>query len=126
MELFSFVEGRPVARFIKAELRKRSISYAGKGIPQGGCVGTLPPVQRCEFRLCMGCGDRLHGNERAEETGRAILADEFDLEDMLCMDDVRILDLFGPIVSRREATSKCVLANRALCQEVRNRGFIRA
>ena len=74
--LTNFVEGSPIAEFIKADLRSRNIEYEGPEIPQGGPWGYRHQfnIADCGFGLR---GPRVH-NDRAGEVGRILDASEFD------------------------------------------------
>lgn len=107
LALTKFVEGSPVAAFIKAELRKRNINYAGKELPQEGPWGC-----RHQFNIA-DSGFGLRGpvvcNDRAGEVGREIRAEDFDLEQIFKKDKCRILHLSGLIAALSpESTRACL------------------
>ncbi len=107
LALTKFVEGSPVAAFIKAELRKRNINYAGKELPQEGPWG-----YRHQFNIA-DSGFGLRGpavcNDRAGEVGREIRAEDFDLEQIFKKDKCRILHLSGLIAALSpESTRACL------------------
>jgi len=93
LALTNFVAGSPVSLFIKGELRRRNIAYAGPDVPQGGPWG-----YRHQFNIAdSGCGTRgprVH-NDRAGEVGRVLNAKDFDLEDIFGRQGVQILHLSG-------------------------------
>lgn len=102
-----FVEGSPIAAFIKAELRKRNISYEGVDVPQGGPWG-----YRHQFNIAdSGFGLRAPRvwNDRAGEVGATISADDFDLERIFGQEGVAILHLSGLIASMSQETTDCCL-----------------
>ena len=73
-----FVEGSPIAAFIKAKLRARNISFEGPDVPQGGPWG-----YRHQFNIAdSGFGMRAPRvwNDRAGEIGRTITPEDFALE----------------------------------------------
>lgn len=103
-----FVEGSPIAAFIKAQLRARNLSYAGREIAPDGPWGV-----RHQFNIAdMGFGLRAPRvwNDRAGEIGRTIMAEDFDLERIFATDGVGILHLSGLIASMSPETTRCCLA----------------
>ena len=103
-----FVEGSPIAAFIKAQLRARNISYEGKDVPQGGPWG-----YRHQFNIAdSGFGLRAPRvwNDRAGEVGRTLSADDFDLERIFGAEGVGILHLSGLIAAMSPETTACCLA----------------
>ena len=93
LALTNFIADSPISLFIKAELRRRNIGYAGPDIPQGGPWG-----YRHQFNIAdsgFGTrGPRVH-NDRAGEVGRVLNAKDFDLEDIFGRQGVQILHLSG-------------------------------
>ena len=103
-----FVEGSPIAAFIKAQLRARNIAFEGKDIPQGGPWG-----YRHQFNIAdSGFGLRAPRvwNDRAGEVGRTLSADDFDLERIFGAEGIAILHLSGLIASMSPETTACCLA----------------
>ncbi|MBO4327393.1 MAG: sugar kinase [Clostridia bacterium] len=105
--LTRFVEGSPIAAYIKGELRKRNIAYIGPDVPQGGPWG-----YRHQFNIA-DSGFGLRGpvvhNDRAGEVGRTIDAADYDLKQIFEIDGARILHLSGLIASMSESTTKACL-----------------
>ena len=87
LALTKFVEGSPVAKFIKSELKGRGISYEGIDVPQGGPLW----------------------NDRAGEVGRTLNASDFDLDRIFGEEGVGILHISGLIAAMSEDTTKCCL-----------------
>lgn len=103
-----FVEGSPIAAFIKAQLRARNLSYVGKEIAPDGPWGV-----RHQFNVAdAGFGLRAPRvyNDRAGEVGRTISAEDFDLERIFGEDGVGILHLSGLIAAMSPETMRCCLA----------------
>ena len=102
-----FVEGSPVAAFIKAQLRARNIASVGPEIPQGGPWGF-----RHQFNIAdSGFGLRAPRvwNDRAGEVGRTISPDDFDLERIFKAEGVGILHLSGLFAAMSpETTATCL------------------
>ena len=87
--LTKFVEGSPMAAFIKAQLRARNIRYEGLDVPQGGPWG-----YRHQFNIAdSGFGLRAPRvwNDRAGEVGRTLSASDFDLDRIFGQEGVGIL-----------------------------------
>ena len=102
-----FVEGSPIAEFIKRELRKRNISYVGAEVPQGGPWG-----YRHQFNIAdQGSGLRAPRvwNDRSGEVGATISADDFDTDRIFGQDGVAILHISGLIASMSPKTTDCCL-----------------
>ena len=107
LALTKFVEGSPVAAFIKAQLRARNIVFAGKDVPQGGPWG-----YRHQFNIAdSGFGLRAPRvwNDRAGEVGRTLSAEDFDLDKIFGKEGVAILHLSGLIAAMSPETTKCCL-----------------
>ena len=105
--LTKFVEGSPMAAFIKAQLRARNIRYEGLDVPQGGPWG-----YRHQFNIAdSGFGLRAPRvwNDRAGEVGRTLSADDFDLDRIFGEEGVGILHLSGLIAAMSPETTKCCL-----------------
>ena len=106
--LTRFVEGSPIAAFIKAQLRARNLRYEGKEIAPDGPWGV-----RHQFNVAdMGFGLRAPRvwNDRAGEVGRTITEDDFDLERIFSREKVGILHLSGLIAAMSPETTQCCLA----------------
>ncbi len=105
--LTNFVAESPISFFIKGELRRRNIDYAGPDIPQGGPWG-----YRHQFNIAdSGCGTRgprVH-NDRAGEVGRILNAKDFDLDDIFGNQGVQILHLSGLVGALSPDTSRFCL-----------------
>ena len=102
-----FVEGSPIAAFIKAKLRARNISFEGPDVPQGGPWG-----YRHQFNIAdSGFGMRAPRvwNDRAGEIGRTITPEDFDLERIFGEEGVGILHLSGLIAAMSEQTTATCL-----------------
>ncbi len=102
-----FVEGSPVAAFIKSQLRARGISYAGPDVPQGGPWGA-----RHQFNIAdSGFGLRAARvwNDRAGEVGCGMDASEYDLDDIFNKKGVAILHISGLIAALSKETTKACL-----------------
>ena len=74
--LTAFVEGSPLAQFIKSELRARNIDFEGPEVPQGGPWG---------YRHQINVADQGYGlrgarvwNDRTGEVGRTLNPKDFD------------------------------------------------
>ncbi len=107
LALTKFVEGSPIAAFIKAQLRARNIAYTGKDVPQGGPWG-----YRHQFNIAdSGFGLRAPRvwNDRAGEVGRTLSAEDFDLDEIFGQEGVGILHLSGLIAAMSPETTKCCL-----------------
>lgn len=100
--LTTFVEGSPIAQFIKNDLRSRGMDYLGKEVPQGGPWG-----YRHQFNIADSGyglrGPRVH-NDRAGEVGLTLNVEDFDLEQIFGQDGVEILHLSGLIAALSHET----------------------
>ena len=107
LALTKFVEGSPIALFIKRQLKARGIDYAGAEVPQGGPWGF-----RHQFNIAdSGFGLRAPRvwNDRAGEVGRTLSIDDFDTEKIFAEDGVGILHISGLIAAMSpETTEACV------------------
>lgn len=95
--LTNFVEGSPIAAFIKADLRSRGMTLFGPDIPAGGPWG-----HRHQFNLAdTGYGARgpRVWNDRAGEVGRELDAADFDLDQIFDVDGVQVVHLSGMVAS---------------------------
>lgn len=105
--LTKFVEGSPVAEFIKRELRKRNIDYVGKEVAQGGPWG-----YRHQFNIAdSGFGPKAARvwNDRAGEVGTTINVKDFDTKTIFEKEGVAILHISGLIAAMtKETTKTCV------------------
>ncbi|MBR4702414.1 MAG: sugar kinase [Oscillospiraceae bacterium] len=108
LALTRFVEGSPIAAFIRAQLRARNIAFEGPEIPQGGPWGW-----RHQFNIA-DSGFGLRGprvwNDRAGEVGRSLSADDYDLDRIFGTEGVAILHLSGLIAAMSPETTECCLA----------------
>ena len=107
LAMTKFVEGSPIAAFIKAKLRSRNISYEGPDVPQGGPWG-----YRHQFNIAdSGFGMRAPRvwNDRAGEIGRTISPDDFDLDRIFGEEGVAVLHLSGLIAAMSEQTTQTCL-----------------
>ena len=107
LALTKFVEGSPIAAFIKSQLRARNIAYAGKELPQGGPWG-----YRHQFNIAdNGFGLRAPRvwNDRAGEVGRTLNAEDFDLDSIFGAEGAAILHLSGLIAAMSPETTRCCL-----------------
>ena len=107
LAMTKFVEGSPIAAFIKAQLRARNIAFEGPDLPQGGPWG-----YRHQFNIAdSGFGLRAPRvwNDRAGEVGRTICPEDFDLERIFAREGVGILHLSGLIAAMSaETTATCL------------------
>ena len=106
--LTRFVEGSPMAAFIKAQLRARNIAFEGPDVPQGGPWG-----YRHQFNIAdSGFGLRAPRvwNDRAGEVGRTLDAADYDVERIFGEEGVGILHLSGLIAAMSPETTKACLA----------------
>ena len=107
LALTKFVEGSPIAAFIKSQLRARNIRYEGLDIPQGGPWG-----YRHQFNIAdSGFGLRAARvwNDRAGEVGRTLDVKDFDLDRIFGQEGVQIVHLSGLIAALSPQTSKFCL-----------------
>ena len=107
LALTRFVEGSPIAAFIRSQLRARGIAYEGPEIPQGGPWG-----YRHQFNIA-DSGFGLRGprvwNDRAGEVGRTLTAVDFDLQRIFGQEGVAVLHLSGLIAAMSPETTACCL-----------------
>jgi 2-dehydro-3-deoxygluconokinase len=105
--LTTFVEGSPIARFIKDNLASRHIAYEGPELEQGGPWG-----YRHQFNIAdsgFGSrGPRVH-NDRAGEVGRTLNVKDFDLDRIFGKEGVQIVHLSGLIGALSPETSQFCL-----------------
>lgn len=106
--LTKFVQGSPMADFIKRQLRARNIRFEGLDVPQGGPWG-----YRHQFNIAdSGYGLRAPRvwNDRSGEVGRTLNIKDFDVERIFGTEGVGILHISGLIAAMSEDTTKCCLA----------------
>ncbi len=101
--LTTFVEGSPIAAFIKADLRSRNMEYEGKDVPQGGPWGYRHQFNIADSGFGLR-GPRVH-NDRAGEVGCTLNVKDFDLERIFGEEGVEILHLSGLIAALSHETS---------------------
>ncbi len=110
--LTAFVEGSPIARYIKDDLGRRHMDYEGPEAPQGGPWGL-----RHQFNLAdSGSGSRgpRVWNDRAGEVGRTLDVKDFDLERIFGKEGVRLIHISGLIAALSPESSKfCLEVARA-------------
>ena len=113
--LTKFVEGSPMAAFIKGRLRERNIEFDGIDVPQGGPWG-----YRHQFNIA-DSGFGMRGprvwNDRAGEVGRTLRAEEFDTDRIFGKDGVAILHMSGLIAAMSHETTECCLALARIARE---------
>ena len=101
--LTTFVEGSPIAQFIKSDLRSRNMEFEGKDVPQGGPWG-----YRHQFNIADSGygsrGPRVH-NDRAGEVGRTLNINDFDLERIFGTEGVQVLHMSGLVCALSHETS---------------------
>lgn len=105
--LTRFVEGSPIADFIKRQLRARNIRFEGQDVPQGGPWG-----YRHQFNIAdTGFGLRAPRvwNDRTGEVGGTLAPEDFDLDRIFGREGVGILHLSGLIAALSEDTTRCCL-----------------
>jgi len=105
--LTNFVAGSPISALIKADLRKRGLTYLGPDLPQGGPWG-----YRHQFNIAdEGYGNRAPRvwNDRAGEVGRELSAADFDLDEIFGRQGVKVLHMSGLFAALSPKTSQfCV------------------
>lgn len=105
--LTAFVKDSPIAQFIKANLRSRSMDYEGPEVEQGNPWG-----YRHQFNIAdSGFGTRgpRVQNDRAGEVGRTLSVKAFDLERIFGTEGVQIVHLSGLIAALSPETSEFCL-----------------
>ena len=106
--LTRFVEGSPMAAYIKAQLRARNIDFMGPDVPQGGPWG-----YRHQFNIAdSGFGLRAPcvWNDRAGEIGRTLDAKDYDADEIFGRQGVGLFHLSGLIAAMSPETTKACLA----------------
>lgn len=106
--LTTFVEGSPIAAFIKKDLRSRNMEYEGREVPQGGPWGYRHQFNIADSGFGMR-GPRVQ-NDRAGEVGRTLNVRDFDLERIFGAEGVEILHLSGLIAALSPETGEFCLA----------------
>ncbi len=93
--LTTFVEGSPIARFIKDNLAGRHMDCEGPDVPQGGPWGYRHQINIADS----GTGSRgpRVWNDRAGEVGRLLSVEDFDLERIFGVEGVQVVHLSGLI-----------------------------
>jgi 2-dehydro-3-deoxygluconokinase len=105
--LTTFVEGSPIAQFIKSNLKSRNMDFEGKEVKQGDPWG-----YRHQFNIAdSGFGSRgpRVQNDRAGEVGRTLNVKDFDLDRIFGKEGVQIVHLSGLIGALSPDTSKFCL-----------------
>ena len=105
--LTAFVEGSPIAAFIKGELRRRNICFEGPEVPQGGPWGYRHQFNIADTGFGMR-GPRVH-NDRAGEVGRTLKAEDFDLNKIFVEDGARMMHISGLFAALSPETGKLCL-----------------
>ena len=110
--LTAFVEGSPIAAFIKSDLAARHMAYEGPELPQGSAWG-----YRHQFNIADSGhgsrGPRVH-NDRAGEVGRTLNVKDFDLDRILGEEGAQILHISGVIAALSpDASQFCLELARA-------------
>jgi 2-dehydro-3-deoxygluconokinase len=106
--LTTFVEGSPMAWFIKDNLRRRNIQYEGPEVPQGGPWG-----YRHQFNIAdSGFGTRgpRVWNDRTGEVGRTLNAKDFDLDRIFGKEGAQIVHMSGLVAALSPESGKFCLA----------------
>jgi len=104
MVLSKFVSNSPIAEYIKADLRKRSIAYAGLDVDQGGPWGFRHQFNIADSGYGLR-GPKVH-NDRAGEIGQTMSAEDFDLDDIFVRKGVKHVHFSGLIVALSDQTAK--------------------
>lgn len=112
LALTKFVEGSPIAAFIKSSLRGRGIDFDGPDVPQGGPWG-----YRHQFNIT-DSGFGLRGarawNDRSGEVGCTVDAADYDIDRIFGEEGVGILHISGLIAALSpESTGACVALAKA-------------
>ena len=106
--LTAFVEGSPIATFIKRELGRRFIDFEGPEIPQGGPWGYRHQFNIADSGFGLR-GPRVH-NDRAGEVGKLISAEHFDLDRIFVEDGARMIHFSGLFAALSKETAEFCLA----------------
>ena len=105
LALTRFVEGSPIAEYIRRQLRARGIEYLGPEIAPEGPWG-----MRHQFNIAdAGFGLRAARvwNDRAGEVGRTLSLADYDTEDIFGRQGVALLHLSGLIAAMSPDTAAC-------------------
>ncbi len=105
--LTAFVEGSPIAAYIKGELRRRNIDFEGPEVSQGGPWGYRHQFNIADTGFGMR-GPRVH-NDRAGEVGRTLKAEDFDLDRVFAQDGARLMHISGLFAALSPETGKLCL-----------------
>jgi 2-dehydro-3-deoxygluconokinase len=110
--LTAFVEGSPIAGFIKNDLAARHMAYEGPEVPPGSAWG-----YRHQFNIADSGygsrGPRVH-NDRAGEVGRTLNVKGFDLDRIFGEEGAQILHVSGVIAALSpDASQFCLEVARA-------------
>ena len=105
--LTAFVEGSPIAAYIKGELRRRNIEFEGPEVPQGGPWGYRHQFNIADTGFGMR-GPRVH-NDRAGEVGRTLKAKDFDLKRIFAREGVKLMHISGLFAALSPETGKLCL-----------------
>lgn len=106
--LTKFVQGSPIATFIKSQLCARNIRYEGVEVQPDGPWGC-----RHQFNIAdSGFGLRAPRvwNDRAGEVGCSLSIGDFDVDRIFGQEGVEILHISGLIAAMSEETTACCLA----------------
>ena len=107
LAITKFVEGSPIAEFIKRELRKRNIDYTNVNVAQGDPWGYR---HQCNI-ADSGFGPKASRvwNDRAGEVGRTLDIKDYDTKKIFEKDGVGIIHISGLIAAMsKETTDTCV------------------
>ena len=107
LALTAFVKDSPIAAFIKGELRRRNIRYAGPEVEQGGPWGYRHQFNIADSGFGMR-GPRVH-NDRAGEVGRTLKEEDFDLETIFGKEGAEILHISGLFAALSPETGRLCL-----------------
>ena len=107
MVLTRFVKGSPIAAFIKGDLRRRDIAYEGPEIEPDGPWGVRHQFNIADTGYGMR-GPRVY-NDRAGEVGRAICAEDFDLERIFRDEGAEIIHFSGLFAAMSPQTAQLCL-----------------
>lgn len=105
--LTAFVQGSPVARFIKDDLARRHMDYEGPEFEQETPWGVRHQINMADS----GCGSRgpRVQNDRAGEVGRRLNVKYFDLDRIFGDEGAQIVHMSGLIAALSEDTSQFCL-----------------
>jgi 2-dehydro-3-deoxygluconokinase len=105
--LTAFVKDSPIARFIKSELRGRSIDYEGPEVAQGGPWGFRHPFNITDSGF--GARGPRVLNDRAGEVGCTLNIKDFNLDRIFSIDGTMILHLSGLVAAISSDVSRFCL-----------------